>query len=96
MVKIKVGKRDFAMIDSADLELVSKYNWHICLGYAVSNNSKIKMHRLIMAATNGQIVDHIDHNKLNNCRSNVSTTQRYTRVHDKQKRDAVDRLPDLG
>lgn len=64
MIKIKVGKRDFAMIDSADLELVSKYNWHICLGYAVTNNSKIKMHRLIMAATDGQLVDHIDHNKL--------------------------------
>lgn len=70
------------LVDKQDLELVSKHPWTVTPGgYAKKyfekwNNGKrkrtvITMHRLIMDAEKGQIVDHINQDKLDNRRSNL-------------------------
>jgi hypothetical protein len=74
-IKITNGE---AQIDSDDYELVSKYKWHRNdLGYAVwrgivdGKKQTIRMHRLIMGAPKGMVVDHINHDTLDNRKSNL-------------------------
>ncbi|WP_394805346.1 HNH endonuclease signature motif containing protein [Rhodococcus qingshengii] len=71
-------KGNKVLIDRADLKLVSAYKWHIgSTGYAVwrgnQNGKKItvRMHRLITGCPSGLIVDHINHNRLDNRRKNL-------------------------
>ena len=66
------------LIDKEDYQLVSTLKWHIGdTGYAVWRGVKdgkkqtIRMHRLITSCPKGKIVDHINHNPLDNRRSNL-------------------------
>lgn len=66
------------LIDDEDEELVSRYKWHIgSTGYAVwrgvegSKKKTVRMHRLIANCPDEMVVDHINHNKLDNRRSNL-------------------------
>lgn len=70
-----------ALVDDDDFDRLSKFNW--CLHqnprarYATTKNlvdgryRTIYMHRFIMNAGAGEVVDHIDHNGLNNQKSNL-------------------------
>lgn len=65
-------------IDGTDLELVSQYKWHVNdRGYAVWRGIKdgkkqtIRMHRLILNAPKGKVVDHRNHDPLDNRRENI-------------------------
>lgn len=72
-----------ALVDDDDFEELSKYKWQARLSrngvvYAVRTDCRgqqrrnVIMHRLILGVTNPkQLVDHIDHNGLNNCKSNL-------------------------
>lgn len=60
--------------DLEDYELISKYNWSITgSGYLINtvNDSCISMHRLIMNPNKDMMVDHINHNTLDNRKSNL-------------------------
>ena len=60
--------------DIDDYELIKHYCWcELKNGYiqANVNNKKIYLHRLIINANINEVVDHIDHNPLNNCKSNL-------------------------
>lgn len=77
MKKIKLrgkwGVGKFALIDDDDFERVSKKVWRLQkIGY-VSENHKtgILMHRFILNAKEGEYVDHINHNKLDNQKRNI-------------------------
>lgn len=63
------------LIDEQDREEFSKYLWSIdAYGYVIRNLSRkasILMHRVVMGAGKGQIVDHIDGNTMNNRRENL-------------------------
>mgnify|MGYP007071598456 CR=1 FL=1 len=68
----------YVEIDEQDVELVSSMRWHIGdTGYAVWRGIKdgkkqtIRMHRLITNCPRHLIVDHINHNPLDNRRSNL-------------------------
>ena len=73
--------KDSLLVDEIDLEIVNKYSWTISDGYVKKFFEKnidgerkrwVKyLHREIMGAKPGQIVDHINQNKLDNRRSNL-------------------------
>ena len=69
----------YAIIDEEDYKLISQYKWHVNhYGYAVCNkyvgnykSTAIFMHRLIMQTPKGMDTDHINHNPLDNRKSNL-------------------------
>ena len=72
--RIPLSNGQFVLVDAADYEWLSQYNWHLCGGgYAArcEKSKRILMHRQIMQPPDGMLVDHIDGNKANNCRSNL-------------------------
>lgn len=83
MKSISLSKGKEALIDDEDFGLVSSYAWHALFErdgikcYAASAKwvkgqvKTIRMHRLIVGAKDGQIVDHINHDALDNRRSNL-------------------------
>jgi hypothetical protein len=78
---IQLSKGYTTIIDDEDYELVSNFNWRAVLQtpkhiYATSSKRpeyiNVSMHRLIMGVTDRKIkVDHIDHDGLNNQKSNL-------------------------
>lgn len=85
MKEIQLTKGYVALVDDEDFEYLNQFRWHVeirrehCI-YAVRNTyfregvekrSSVKMHREIMKPDNGMTIDHIDHNGLNNQKSNL-------------------------
>ena len=79
---IPLTKGNVAIVDEADYEWLSQFNWSTCTstkglpyaGRTVRVDGKpytLLMHRLIMGATERQEVDHWDGNRLNNSRDNL-------------------------
>jgi hypothetical protein len=74
---IPLTQSKVAIVDAADYQWLSMYKWNASESknafYArtKTKHRRIYMHRLIMNAPPDKIVDHIDHNGLNNCRSNL-------------------------
>ena len=94
-VQIKLSMGYFAIIDEDDFELASKHTWYASVRrkadgsirtvYAVTRGSKLRLHRLIMNASKGFEVDHIDGDGLNCSKSNMrlattSENQRNQRI----------------
>jgi hypothetical protein len=62
------------LIDTKNIPLVENYRWNLDgLGYATSksNGRRIKLSRVIMGEPKGMIVDHINHNTLDNREANL-------------------------
>lgn len=81
-VEIPLSRGLVAVIDAVDLRRILQHKWCASVGrsgtYAVTNVIKsdgrrtmIKMHRLITDARPGQLVDHRNHNGLDNRRENL-------------------------
>ena len=59
-----------ALIDLEDVDKVSKYKWRLSKGYV--HNAKVgSLHRFLMNPPNNMVVDHINHNPLDNRKSNL-------------------------
>lgn len=78
VIKSKKYGTHKVLVDDEDYEYVSKYRWHlsVCANtlYArKSSNPKIMMHRYILGLQKNdkRVVDHINHNGLDNCRENL-------------------------
>jgi hypothetical protein len=72
--RIPLGRGLFALIDDEDYELIAAFSWHLhgssnCEGYYAASN--VKMHRMIINAPPGTVVDHINGNKLDNRKKNL-------------------------
>ncbi len=83
MQKIKLKGGGEVLIDDEDLSLVNQFTWTTVKtgnnpyvrGWV--NGSQVLIHRLIMGAPKGAVVDHINHDPFDNRRSNlrICTTQ---------------------
>lgn len=80
MKAIPLSRGLHAVVSAEDYELVSSFVWHAkpvkkaSEGYYASSKLRgktIYMHRLILGAANGEMVDHKDGNGLNNVRTNL-------------------------
>jgi hypothetical protein len=61
-----------AMIDIEDVEMVKKKKWYYNGKYVVSGyNPTIRLHSFIMTPAKNKIVDHINHNTLDNRKQNM-------------------------
>ena len=75
---IGIGRGKFAIIDADDFDALSKYSWvqrgpdqRYAYAYAKIGGVIRSMHREVMNAVPGQIVDHINHDPLDNRKSNL-------------------------
>ncbi len=80
MKEIPLTRGMVAMVDDDDYELVAGRKWTVSINragncYAISHVRRglpnIRMHRLILGARQGEMVDHKDGNGLNNTRENI-------------------------
>ena len=82
MKEIPLTKGYVALVDDEDFEALSAYRWHALKGrngkkYAISYPRRsgktiyVYMHRLVLRAAPGILVDHINHNGLDNRRVNL-------------------------
>lgn len=67
---IQLTQKRFAKVDNEDFERLKSINWSVSHGYAF-NYYKGRMHRYIMNCPEGLVVDHINHDKLDNRKSNL-------------------------
>lgn len=67
---IRLACSTFSIIDDVWYDRLSEEKRRRCQGYAISPDG-LKMHRLIMQARPGQIVDHINRNRLDNRKANL-------------------------
>lgn len=75
--EIELSNGGVTKVDKSDLPLLSRHVWHRdTQGYAramikVNRWKLVRMHRFLMQPPDGQFVDHIDCNPLNNSRANL-------------------------
>lgn len=73
-IKLTGKKGGMALIDEENYEQINKYKWHQTPnGYARSkiNKKSVYMHRFILNSPENKVVDHINHNKLDNRSENL-------------------------
>jgi hypothetical protein len=94
MKEIPLTQGKVALVDNEDYEWLNQWKWHYHV-YAMRNThehnrKKILMHREIIKAPAGMDTDHIDHDKLNNCRSNLRIcTRSENQMNRKTYKDSV-------
>lgn len=86
--RIALSDGQYALVDAADYEWLNAYHWHLCSGGYAARSEKgkrILMHRQIMDPPQGMVVDHIDGNRANNCRSNLRVCTRAENQRNQRK-----------
>lgn len=94
MKRIKLTQGKFALVDNIDFEGINQFKWYVNGEYArrkirVNGNPRIRqlacfMHRFILNAPKGKVVDHVNGNGLDNRRCNlrvVTNRQNAQNIH---------------
>lgn len=90
----------FALVDGKNYEWLSQWKWSAAKGYSTyyafrstggrKNKHNILMHRIVMGAKKGSIVDHINHNGLDNRKSNLRfCTQAQNQYNQKHRNSSI-------
>ena len=83
--KIPLTKEEFALVSPEDYDRVAKFKWHTKVypdgrKYAARSikgkPTTIRLHRFILNPPKGKVVDHINHNCLDNRRENLRIATR--------------------
>jgi hypothetical protein len=90
MIELGGKKGGYAIISYEDYDLVNKYNWHKNKrGYArgiCGDDKKLQsMHRFIMKTPEDMVVDHINHNCIDNRRFNLRNVSNLINSSNRQK-----------
>jgi len=87
------GQDHICYYDPQDRELITRYNWSLnSQGYAVTqkNGKSVLMHRLILDVNDPKIYcDHINHNGLDNRRTNLRICTRSENQHNRRKQKST-------
>jgi hypothetical protein len=100
MTIIKLTRNKSTIIDNEDFDLVNQYKWFgykdhnkekwYVLGYKKGERKKyIYMHRLILSAPKGILVDHRDRDGLNNQKSNLRLCNHSQNLQNQKKRSSL-------
>jgi len=83
----------FAIVDAEDYDLLSKYKWHVCKNHTTeyagrysTSRKHILMHRVLLNAPPGRLVDHRDHNGLNNRKANLRLCTHQENIYNQRAR----------
>lgn len=97
--KIKLSQGKYALVDNEDHEHLDQFSWHYLrapkdsYGYAVCSTPPYrnkKMHRVILNAKKGQIVDHINHDGLDNRRVNIRIVTKSQNAFNRRTKNKYD------
>jgi hypothetical protein len=91
MKEIPITQGKFALVDDEDFEWLSKQNWYFDRGYVARKTSRPEhktqyMHREIMHPPDRMNIDHINHNGLDNQKSNLRICTRSENSHNQRLR----------
>jgi len=87
-LKQVISRELYAIVDDDDYEILIKFKWSVKMNLGENTKYAYKytkfdgiftmdrMHRIIMNAPKNMLVDHIDHNGLNNQKSNLRIVNR--------------------
>ena len=79
----------YTIVDDEDYKELSKYHWYIFTGGYAYNEKLGKMHRFLMNPDSGLVVDHINHNRLDNRKCNLRVcTQQQNQFNRRPKSDS--------
>jgi hypothetical protein len=88
----KRGKGKFTLVDDDVYSLISAHKWYYMknksgnqYAYGIIDGKQILLHRLIKTPTRGKVIDHVDHNGLNNTRENLRICSFQQNTRYKQK-----------
>ncbi len=84
-LQIKTGQIVF--IDDEDYGNVSSHNWSMWGRYVSGwvNGKTTSIHRLVVGANKGEVVDHINHNTLDNRKENLRVCSQSENMRNKRK-----------
>lgn len=71
-IELKCGA--VVLVDDEDERLLEDHHWWISeRGYVVADidSKRVRLHRLVLGPERGEVVDHIDGDKLNNVKANL-------------------------
>ena len=107
--EINLTKGYKAIVDDDDHEWLSKYKWSASVdnrdGYVSARTTiyktfegykwrrGVKMHRLILDAKQGEVVDHVNGNPLDNRRSNLRICTSAENARNHKKQDLINKEP---
>lgn len=75
-----------AIIDIDDLNKIIGIKWRLHTGYAKYGSHNITIHRLVMNCPDNMIVDHINHNRLDNRKENLRICTKQQNTFNSSKR----------
>jgi len=90
MKEIPLTNGGVALVDDGDFHFVMKWKWRrTSKGYVRANDGGHLLHRIIMNAPDGKLVDHWDGNKLDNRRSNLRMCNNQQNIRNSKPRSGT-------
>ena len=96
---VPVGRGHFAIIDKQDLDLVSNFSWRLHMSdgtsrryaqaFNKSSKATIRLHQLIASPAQGEVVDHINGDGLDNRRTNLRLCSMTQNLHNSGSRTGL-------